>query len=147
MRATLTALALVGAVAFAGTAAAEEHEVKMLNKGSDGEIMVFEPAFLKIEPGDTVTFLATDPSHNTESILGMLPEGAEAWKGKINEEVSVTLTEPGIYGYKCLPHYALGMVGLIQVGDEVPNLDAAMDIDHPGRAGERMALLLGQVEQ
>ena len=77
MQRTLTALALVGSVALAGAAAAaEDHEVKMLNKGSDGEIMVFEPAFLKVAPGDTVTFVPTDPSHNSESIPDMIPEGA-----------------------------------------------------------------------
>ena len=147
MRISLTALALAGAVALAGAANAEEHEVKMLNKGSDGEVMVFEPAFLKIEPGDTVTFLATDPSHNSESIAEMVPEGGEEWKGAINEEISVTLNEPGVYGYKCLPHYAIGMVGLIQVGDELPNLEAAKAAKHPGRAGDRMAALFEQIEQ
>jgi len=31
-----------------------EHKVKMLNSGTDG-YMVFEPAVLTIEPGDSVT--------------------------------------------------------------------------------------------
>lgn len=121
------------------------HEVQMLNRGPDGGVMVFAPAFLKIQPGDSVTFLPTDPGHNSETILGMIPEGAEAWKGKINEEITVTLTEPGVYGYKCLPHYPLGMVGLIQVGDELPNLDQAMEVKHPGKARAAMTLLLEQV--
>ncbi len=55
----------------------------MLDQGPDGQMMVFEPSFLKIEPGDTVTFVPTDKSHNSETILGMIPEGAEAWRGKI----------------------------------------------------------------
>ena len=143
MIAKLLAAAALSTVAFA--AQAETHEVKMLNRGADGEMMVFEPAYLKVEPGDTVTFVPTDKSHNAETILGMIPESAEAWKGKINEEISVTLTEPGLYGYKCLPHYALGMVGIIQVGEELPNVDQAMETKHPGKAGARMALLLEQV--
>ena len=121
------------------------HEVQMLNRSADGQMMVFEPAFLKIEPGDTVTFVPTDKGHNSESILGMLPEGAEAWKGKINQEISVTLTVEGLYGYKCLPHYPLGMVGLIQVGDELPNLDDAQEVKHPGQAAARMTLLFENV--
>lgn len=145
MRTALKTIVLLGGIALAGSAAAAEHEVQMLNRGSDGQIMVFEPAFLRIEPGDTVTFVATDKSHNSESILGMIPDGAEAWKGKINEEISVTLTEPGIYGFKCMPHYPLGMVGLIQVGDETPNLDEAQGVKHPGQAAARMALLLENV--
>jgi len=32
--------------------------------------MVFEPALLKNAPGDTVTFVPTDKSHNAESIKG-----------------------------------------------------------------------------
>ncbi len=111
---TLGAAALAGRRAFAQ---GSQHEVKMLNRGSDGEMMVFESAFLKIAPGDTVTFVATDKSHNSESILGVLPEGAEAWKGKLNQDISHTFEKEGIYGYKCMPHFPLGMVGLIQVGE------------------------------
>jgi plastocyanin len=50
-------------------------EVKLLKKGADG-VMVFEPAFEKIAPGETVKFLATDKGHNVESVKDMLPEGA-----------------------------------------------------------------------
>ena len=43
----------------------EDHVVKMLNQGADG-FMVFEPAVLKILPGESVTFQATDPAHKRE---------------------------------------------------------------------------------
>jgi len=102
-------------MALAGPAAAEMHEIKMLNRGDAGP-MIFEPSFIRIEPGDTVKFLATDPSHNAESIPGMLPEGAETFKGKINEEIEVTFDVEGVYGIKCLPHYAMGMVMTVAVG-------------------------------
>lgn len=123
------------------------HEVEMLNRGADGQPMVFEPAFLRIEPGDTVTFRATDRTHNAEAIPAMIPEGAESWKGRINEEIAVTFNEPGIHGYKCLPHYAMGMVGIIQVGDDVSNLEQAKAVRHPGRAAQRMADLFAQLEE
>jgi len=103
-------------MALAEPAAAEMHEIKMLNRGDAGP-MIFEPSFIRIEPGDTVKFLATDPSHNAESIPGMLPEGAETFKGKINEEIEVTFDVEGVYGIKCLPHYAMGMVMTVAVGD------------------------------
>ncbi|TFL17268.1 pseudoazurin [Jannaschia formosa] len=141
--ASAAALALM----MSSAAFAETYEVKMLNVGSDGERMVFEPSFLKVEPGDTVTFLPTDKSHNAESILGMMPEGAEAFKGRINQEISVTFDEAGVYGIKCLPHFALGMIALIQVGDDLPNLDQAMQVRAPGQAAARMAVLLDQVAQ
>ncbi|MEC5293778.1 pseudoazurin [Aurantimonas sp. C2-6-R+9] len=140
MRHARLALGVAGALLMVAPALAADHEVQMLNKGADGP-MVFEPAFLQIEPGDTVTFVPTDKGHNSEAIEGMVPEGAEAWKGKISEEVSVTFTEPGIYGYKCLPHYPLGMVGLIQVGDDPLNLEEAKGVKHPGKADKRMTAL------
>ena len=31
----------------------------------------------------------------------------------------------GVYGYKCTPHYILGMVGLVVVGSSSSNLDVA----------------------
>ena len=51
---------------------AENYEVKMLNQGSEG-YMVFEPSVLKINKGDSVTFVATDAAHNSASIEGMIP--------------------------------------------------------------------------
>ncbi len=142
----LTASILAASLALAGAATAADHQVQMLNKGSDGELMVFEPAFLKVEPGDTVTFVPTDKGHNAELILGAQPDDAEAFKGKINQEVSVTLNAPGLHPVKCAPHFPLGMVALIQVGDDASNLDAVASGKYPGKAAQRMTLLLENVQ-
>ena len=77
---TMAAVLLLSAPALS---IAADFEIKMLNKGADGA-MVFEPAGLKIAPGDTVTFTPTDKGHNAEVIKGMLPEGAAEFKGKMN---------------------------------------------------------------
>ena len=103
---------------------AAEHEVKMLSSNK-GEMMVFEPPVLKIKPGDTVKWVNANPGHNTVSINEMTPAGGNSWNGKMNEEVSVKFDVEGIYGYKCTPHYILGMVGLIVVGDSNVNKDQA----------------------
>ena len=95
-----------------------EHEVKMLNSGPGGT-MIFEPAVIKISKGDTVHFKATDLAHNSVSINGMVPEGAETWAGALSEEISVTLDTEGVYVYQCDPHVAMAMVGVIQVGEAV----------------------------
>ena len=124
---------------------AAEHQVLMLNKDSEGRAMQFEPAFLKVEPGDTVTFVPQDKTHNSESLAKAIPEAAEGWKGKINEEVTVTLDVEGFYGYKCLPHAGLGMVGLIQVG-EPGSPDPAIANGLPGKAKARMQELIAQAE-
>jgi pseudoazurin len=128
------------------TAQAADHEVKMLNKGSDGQTHTFEPAFLKVAPNDTVTFVPVDKGHDAQSIKGLIPDGAEPWKGKMSQKITVELTKPGLYGYECLPHYALGMVGLIQVGDDTSNLKAIKDARMPPRAKKRMDGLLAQVQ-
>ena len=102
---------------------AENYEVKMLNQGSEG-YMVFEPAVLKIKKGDTVTFKATDAAHNSASIKGMIPSGAEEWNGKLSQDISVTFNVEGVYGYQCTPHMMMAMVGIIEVGENQGNLES-----------------------
>lgn len=124
---------------------AAEVEVRMLNKGAEG-LMVFEPALVKIEPGDTVKFVATDKSHNAESIKNMLPEGAAPFAGKMNEDVVVSFDKAGVYGVKCMPHYAMGMVALVVVG-KPDNLDAARAIPQTGKAKQVFAGLFERLTQ
>ena len=102
---------------------AENYEVKMLNQGSEG-YMVFEPSVLKIKKGDTVTFKATDAAHNSASIKGMIPPGAEDWNGKLSQDISVTFNVEGVYGYQCTPHMMMAMVGIIEVGGNQSNLES-----------------------
>lgn len=132
-------------LALAGAGLAAEHQVHMLNKGEAGA-MVFEPAFVKAEPGDVIHFIPTDKSHNVESIAGILPEGVEPFKSKVNQEYSLTVTEPGLYGVKCTPHFAMGMVGLIQVGAEASNIEAAKTAKMAKKARERMDAEIAQVQ-
>ena len=97
---------------------AAEHEVKMLNFGDEGS-MIFAPGFLKVEVGDTVHFKSVDMAHNSESVAGLIPAKATPWKGEINQDISITLNEEGVYVYQCTPHLILGMIGVIQVGNPV----------------------------
>ncbi|WP_201861212.1 pseudoazurin [Microvirga soli] len=143
MRKVIVLGALVAALGFAGAATAAEVEVKMLNKGTEG-VMVFEPALVKINPGDTVKFVASDKGHNVETVDGMLPEGGQKFVGKINEEVAITFDKPGVYGYKCKPHYGMGMVGMIVVG-EPTNADQAKAATHPGKAKQAFANLFDKL--
>ena len=97
MRKVIVLGALVAAIGFAGAAGAAEVEVKMLNKGAEG-VMVFEPAFVKINPGDTVKFVASDKGHNVETIETMLSEAGKAFAGKVNEDLAITFDQPGVDG-------------------------------------------------
>lgn len=99
-----------------------------------------------MKSGDSVKFLATDSGHNAASKRGMIPEGAEPWNGAVDEEIEVTFTVPGIYGYICLPHYEWGMVGLVVVDNDLHNLKAAKKIRHPGDARKNFRALLKQLE-
>ncbi len=107
--------------------------VTMVTDGPNGRFR-FEPSIVRIQPGDTVRFVAHDPIHATKSVPGMLPEGATPWWGEMGEPLEVTLTVPGVYGFKCPSHYAVGMVGLIVVGDTAPNLRRARSVRHPRMA-------------
>ncbi len=123
-----------------GAAWAAEVEVRMLNKGSDGAAMVFEPSLIKIQAGDTVKFVASDKGHSAESIKGMMPADATPFVGKMSQDIAVAFDKPGVYGVKCAPHYGMGMVALVVVGTPT-NFDEAKAVSHPGKAKPAFAAL------
>ena len=133
----LTMAVIMGAGA-PGTVSAETYEVMMYTKHPDNPKIknVFLPHLLKIKPGDTVKFVSVEKGHNTESIKRMIPDGAAKWKSKLSKDFEVTFDQVGYYGYKCTPHYGLGMVGLIVVeGDGLEDgLDAAKSVKQRGKA-------------
>ncbi len=127
---------------------AEEHEVLMLDSdpAEPGRTNVFSPALLFIEPGDTVTFVPTDKGHNSAAKRGMLPEGVERWNSSIDERFSIEFTTEGVYGYLCVPHYELGMVGLVIVGDDLANLAEARKVRHAGAARKAFRQLFDELD-
>ena len=134
---------LLATTALAGAA---EFEVDMVNKGSDGSVMAFDPPLTKVAVGDTVHFVAKDKGHNAQTIPGMIPDGAAPISGQISQDVTVTFTVPGVYGVRCIPHFSMGMVGLVVVGDSpAPNLDAAKAANVPPLAKKRLDPLWAQL--
>lgn len=130
--------------AMLAPAQAAEHVVKMLNRGPSGP-MVFEPPVIKIAAGDSVRFAATDPGHNIETIKGMAPEGAPYIKSPISKDETVTFDKEGVYGFKCAPHYIMGMVSIVVVGSKLDNLEQARAVDHGKLAKKRVDGYLAQV--
>ncbi len=124
---------------------AAEIEVRMLNRGEKGP-MVFEPDFVQANPGDTISFIATDRGHDVMSIPGMLPEKAKSFKSKMGENFSITLQDEGVYGVKCSPHYGMGMVALIVIGKPVNEAEATSKT-HPGKAKQRFSELFKLMSQ
>jgi pseudoazurin len=135
MKATLGLVFAITAMTTAASAA--DFEVQMLNKGKAG-VMVFEPSLVKVAKGDTVAFVPTDKSHNAETAKGLIPEGAEPFKGKMNEAVKVTFAVDGAYVVNCAPHLGMGMVALVVVGDAPANIDAIKTAKLPKKARERL---------
>ncbi len=127
---------------------AAEVQVKMLNKAADGSMMVFEPALVKISVGDSVHFVATDKSHDVQSIDGMIPEGATAFSGKPNQDVTVKFDKAGIYAYRCRPHYVMGMAGLVVVGEpsNAATIKKALETNTPPLAKARLVKLLATLD-
>lgn len=137
--------ALLGAVATGALTASpiralgrETHVVEMYanDPTAAGRSMFFTPRVLRVASGDTVTFVSRNGAHNCQSTPGMIPEGAEGWRGQIGKPISVTFSRPGYYGYHCTPHRSMGMVGLVIVdgpGCE-RNLNAAKAVRHPAKA-------------
>ena len=87
----------------------------------NAEARVFNPDIIYVQPGDTVQW-TNMTSHNSVSIDGLIPAGATPWQGQLGENLQVTLTVAGIYGYYCQPHIGFGMMGVIVVGKPT-NLD------------------------
>ncbi|ADE16880.1 blue (type 1) copper domain protein [Nitrosococcus halophilus Nc 4] len=105
----LLSVALIMALAFSGMATAETHVIKTIGPA-------FNPMVVFAEPGDTITWTNMS-AHDTRSINGLIPEGAEPWQSQMGQNFNITLEEEGIYLYECSPHIGLGMTGAIVVGE------------------------------
>lgn len=99
---------------LSSTVSAKHYDVKLLTTDDKGQNMVMSPGFLKISPGDTVTFSPSDPSHNVESVS--IPKQVKSFTSKMGQQFTHTFDQQGVYLYKCTPHFVLGMLGVIQVG-------------------------------
>ena len=116
----------------------------MLNKQGK-ESMVYSQKIVRINPGDTVFWKATDKGHNVEFIKGGVPEGVEKFKSKYNVDTSYKFTTPGIYAYWCSPHKSMGMIGFVVVGGDKSNLDAIKKIRFSARSKKIAPDLINQL--
>ncbi|PDS40489.1 pseudoazurin [Rhizobium anhuiense] len=144
MKSIATLALAASAAVIAGSAAAADFEVHMLNKGADGGL-AFDRILTKVKAGDTVTFVPIDKGQNDETVKDMIPDGAAAFRGKTNETVKRTFSMPGAYVIKCLPHFPMGMVAVVVVGDAPANLDKIKSAKLPNKAGERVDKALSQL--
>lgn len=89
----------------------------------NAQATAFDPVAIRINPGDTVRWNnMVGHNVNTQGMGDLIPEGAEHFTSKMGEDYSRKFDVEGVYIYKCDPHYAMGMVGAIIVG-EPKNMD------------------------
>ncbi len=137
-----TTIAILASAAIAAPALATDVSIEMLNKHPDSkERNVFFPAVVEIQPGDAVTWLSVDKGHNEEFVRGAVPDEVAPFRSKLNMDVTYTFEKPGMYVYKCTPHYGLGMVGIIIVANDPENLEAVKSKRYPGKARQRLKQL------
>jgi len=140
MRTALMATAVLMTSSFA--AFADIIEVEMLNKNEAGDRMVFSQELIRAEVGDIIRFIPTDKSHNAQSVKGALPDGQEAFRGKVNKVVEYEITETGLTAVVCLPHQSMGMVALVVAGNDLINADEVLEARIPGKGGEKIEALV-----
>jgi pseudoazurin len=121
-------------------------DVQLLNKGDKGAF-VFQPDLIKIAAGDTVTFKATDKGHNVDAVAAGIPVGATPFKSPMSQDLAQTFTVPGVYIVKCDPHYGLGMVAVVVVGDDLSNLDALKAAKNPQKAQDRLNAIFAELAE
>ncbi|MBE9062189.1 plastocyanin [cf. Phormidesmis sp. LEGE 11477] len=118
----MAALVVSSCVMLASPALAADHTVKM---GSDGGLLVFEPATVTVSKGDTVTWENNKMApHNVIFDANNIPGGKEVADQLTNKQLTFSPgesysstfdVEPGEYTYYCAPHRGAGMVGKVVV--------------------------------
>jgi pseudoazurin len=121
---------------------AENHTIDMLNKLGK-EKMVYSEKVISIKVNDEVTWKSVDKGHNVE-FIGM-PKGVSKFKSKISKDANYKFTKPGIYLYQCTPHKAMGMIGLVIVGDDKSNLDKIKKAKVYGKSKKLLKTLLKSI--
>lgn len=122
MKNILATAALIFTPAFSAQAA--DITVDMLNKRDDGAKMVYSQDVVRIDVGDSVTWVPTSKGHNVEIIAA--PDGYDIpKKSKLSKDVSITFDTPGVYLYQCTPHKTMGMLGVVVVGDGQNDISGA----------------------
>ena len=127
---------------FSSFAYAENHTIDMLNKLGK-EKMVYSEKVVSIKVNDEVTWKSVDKGHNVE-FIGM-PKGVSKFKSKISKDANFKFTKPGIYLYQCTPHKAMGMIGLVIVGDDKSNLDKIKKAKVYGKSKKLLKTLLKSI--
>ena len=134
---TVLSYFLISSFAFA-----ENFTIEMLNKLGK-EKMVYSEKVISIKVNDQITWKSVDKGHNVE-FIGM-PKGVSKFKSKISKDAKFKFVKSGVYLYQCTPHKAMGMIGLVIVGDDKSNLDKIKKVKVYGKSKKLLKTLLKSI--
>jgi len=121
---------------------AASYEIEMLNK-LEKEKMLFSKKVIKIDINDEVLWKSVDKGHNVE-FIGM-PDGALKYKSKHSKDAVYKFSKAGIYLYQCTPHKAMGMIGIVVVGNDKNNLEKIKNVKVYGKSKKLLKSLLADL--
>ena len=121
---------------------AADTSIEMLNKDSNGNKMVFSKEIVKIEVGDTITWLPSSKGHNVEMVAS---PNSMKFRSKNSKKASISFDTPGVYYYWCTPHKGMGMIGLVVVGGDTSNKDVVAKAKALGKSKKKLKKLLGSL--
>ncbi len=116
--------------------------IEMLNKDTKGNKMVFSQEVVRVEVGDTVTWVPSSKGHNVEMISS---PNKMKFRSKNGKEAKITFDTPGIYYYLCTPHKGMGMIGLVVVGNDISNIKAVKKAKAYGKSKKKLQQLLASL--
>ena len=124
---------------FSSLAHAKTVEIEMLNKLGK-EKMLYSVKLAEVDVNDKIIWKSTTKGHNVEFVV--MPKGVKKFKSKINKDATYEFKVPGIYLYQCTPHKAMGMIGIVVVGNDKSNLDAVEKAKMRGKSKKVLKELL-----
>lgn len=135
-------LILILFIFYSSVSISETLEIDMLNKLGK-EKMVYSIKVAKVNLNDKIIWKSKTKGHNVE-FIGM-PKGVKKFKSKINKDVEYDFKVPGIYLYQCTPHKAMGMIGLVIVGNDKSNLEQIKKVKLRGKSKKVFKELLKEL--
>ena len=133
---------LISFIFYTSVSISETLEIDMLNKLGK-EKMVYSIKVAKVNLNDKIIWKSKTKGHNVE-FIGM-PKGVKKFKSKINKDVEYDFKVPGIYLYQCTPHKAMGMIGLVIVGNDKSNLEQIKKVKLRGKSKKVFKELLKEL--
>ena len=102
-----------------------------------------QPSFDAPIPGQSLTMeLGSRPWQNPSRFTNVDDTIDYYMERMSSEEFMVQLDVEGLYGIKCKPHYQMGMIALIQVGEvSADDIEKSSKVKQRGKAKDRFKLL------